>query len=359
MKWIARVNLVTILLFVPFLTSANEDLLPFEISAFDSHLFDIKSDKKFKLELDIKEKVKLQIDICSADGDVAKTLFPINSVEKGKLSLIWDGSDKSNELVPNEAWFPVVRYMHKGKLISIESRDYSGGEIVEQIPLTVQSNNRIQVNLDKPSRLLIRAGVKSGAMLRTIESWRAMNAGSHVIQWDGLDTSRVYPFTGLKDFALMATAYQLPQHSIVTWGNDSLSYPEWRVKNRYPIAQANARPKINQVRGDNVLSKVFSKPKYLPLDPKVMMDFEHSQEKDEAIVRVNIPEAHRGIIENSLYEVGFFIDGEFVSEEEQGYVPFVWKFKPSNYSKGQHYLTVNITGFDGQVGVASTMFNIE
>ena len=307
MKWIARVYLVTILLCIPFLTSANEDSLPFEMNIFDSHLFDIKSDKKFKLELDIKEKVQLQVDICSADGDVAKTLFPLNNVEKGKLSLIWDGSDKSNELVPNEAWFPVVRYMHEGKLISIESRDYSGGEIVEQIPLTVQSNNRIQIYLEKPSRLLIRAGVKSGAMLRTIESWRPMNAGSHMIQWDGLDTSRVYPFTGLKDFALMATAYELPQHSIVTWSDNNLSYPEWRAKNHYPVAQANTRPKINRARDGKVLSKVFSKPKYLPLDPKVIMGLEYNQEKDEAIVRVNIPEAHRGIIENSLYEVGFLL----------------------------------------------------
>lgn len=359
MRWFILINIVITSIFSPFVVFAQGDLRPFEIKVFEQHLFDLTSEKPFEFLVEIREATEIQVDMVSEDGDVAKTLYPMSLANKGELVLAWDGTDSQGNHVPNEAWFPVVSYKENDRLISVEPKDYSGGEVVDHVPLTLPSKNRIQISLEKPSRVLIRSGVKSGAMLRTIESWRAMDAGSHIIQWDGLDTSGVYPFTELKGFALMATAYELPEFSVITWGNSKVSYPEWRKQHQFDIAQSDVRPKLNSTRNGRVLSKVFSKPKYLPLDPLVTMAVNMDTARDEAVVNVDIPKEFRGLIENSLYEVGFFIDGEFISEEEQGYVPFVWSFKPSNYSKGQHYLTVNITGFDGQVGVASTSFNVE
>ncbi|MCB1663983.1 MAG: Ig-like domain-containing protein [Pseudomonadales bacterium] len=75
-------------------------------------------------------------------------------------------------------------------------------------------------------------------------------------------------------------------------------------------------------------------------------------------VMVDIPKADKKVLEESLFEVGFFVDGEFVSEEEQGYVPFTWNFDPRRFGPGEHVLTVNISGFSGQVGSASLLFSV-
>lgn len=58
------------------------------------------------------------------------------------------------------------------------------------------------------------------------------------------------------------------------------------------------------------------------------------------------------------YEVAFFIDGEFIAEEEQGYVPITWNWVAQDLSPGEHMLTVNISGFGGKVGVSSLLFEI-
>jgi hypothetical protein len=75
-------------------------------------------------------------------------------------------------------------------------------------------------------------------------------------------------------------------------------------------------------------------------------------------MRVNVPEQDRWLLQSSQYEVAFFIDGEFVSEEERGYVPLSWKWDPANLAPGRHMLTVNVSGFAGQVGVKSVPLQV-
>ncbi|KKC99110.1 hypothetical protein [Photobacterium halotolerans] len=335
---------------------AQADSHPFVIESFTSHTFDIARDQQFPIMIRVAEATELQVDIVSPDGDLVKTLYPMQSTAAGVLKLSWNGTDMRNQPVPNEAWLPVIRYRQSGTLISVSPQDSSGGEVIEHVPLTIESAHRLKINLDTPARVLMRAGIQSGAMLRTIVNWQPKAAGAHVIQWNGRDTSDVFPFTGLENFAVMATAYQLPDNSIITWRNEAKSYTHWRQSLGYPEQSADQRASIQETRNGQLLSKVFFKPKYLPLDPRVQLRLKQHPESQLATVEVDIPQQDRGLVEESLYEVGFFIDGEFVSEEEQGYVPFTWQFKPSNYSKGVHYLTVNITGFDGQVGVSSVKF---
>jgi hypothetical protein len=76
------------------------------------------------------------------------------------------------------------------------------------------------------------------------------------------------------------------------------------------------------------------------------------------IVRTDIPTADRWLMNESLYEVGFFVDHVFLAEEEQGYVPLTWRWKVQGLSPGRHLLTVNISGFGGKVGVASLLFEV-
>ncbi|MDX9709883.1 MAG: hypothetical protein RBT64_10055 [Trichloromonas sp.] len=108
-------------------------------------------------------------------------------------------------------------------------------------------------------------------------------------------------------------------------------------------------------------------PRFKDLDPKVLMtfvgDFQKTIEgipilEDSTTIKADIPEEDRRLIEESLYEVAFFVDGEFVSEEEQGYMPITWSYKPVGLTSGTHTLTVNVSSLSGQVGVKSILFNV-
>jgi hypothetical protein len=75
-------------------------------------------------------------------------------------------------------------------------------------------------------------------------------------------------------------------------------------------------------------------------------------------IRVDIPPPDRWLMQEGLFEVGFFIDHEFVSEEEHGYVPFTWPLDPAGLTPGLHLLTVNVSGFNGKVAAKSLLFEV-
>lgn len=66
----------------------------------------------------------------------------------------------------------------------------------------------------------------------------------------------------------------------------------------------------------------------------------------------------RWAMQQSLYEVAFFVDNVFISEQEQGYVPLNWRWNPVDLKPGIHTVTVNVSGFNGQVGVKSLQIEI-
>jgi hypothetical protein len=65
------------------------------------------------------------------------------------------------------------------------------------------------------------------------------------------------------------------------------------------------------------------------------------------LIRVDIPPEDRWLMNESLYEVGFFLDKAFLAEEEQGYVPISFLWRPKALSPGTHLLSVN-TLFSGE-----------
>src|SRR5690606_7086362 len=75
-------------------------------------------------------------------------------------------------------------------------------------------------------------------------------------------------------------------------------------------------------------------------------------------VQVNMHRDDQIVLDETLYEIAFFADLEFVSEQEQGYVPMTWIFDPSQYAPGRHTLTVNVSAFRGQVGVTTLGFEV-
>jgi hypothetical protein len=53
------------------------------------------------------------------------------------------------------------------------------------------------------------------------------------------------------------------------------------------------------------------------------------------------------------FEPVFFVDGLFAFENEVGFVPMTWNFDPATLNEGEHFLTVNLRGYEGNFGMAT------
>jgi hypothetical protein len=80
--------------------------------------------------------------------------------------------------------------------------------------------------------------------------------------------------------------------------------------------------------------------------------------KKEVAVRVEVDPADRDLLLKDQFEIIFFVDNVFFAEAERGHLPFNWRWELHQLPPGEHVLTVNISSFKGQVGVASRKIRI-
>ncbi|MEN8128889.1 MAG: hypothetical protein ABFS45_01565, partial [Pseudomonadota bacterium] len=76
-------------------------------------------------------------------------------------------------------------------------------------------------------------------------------------------------------------------------------------------------------------------------------------------VRINVSEEDKPRLMEDQFEVLLFVDSQFFAEAERGYLPLNWKWELQQFPPGEHILTVNISSFKGQVGVASRKIILE
>lgn len=336
--------------------------VPAVIQPYASNHFAVAEGKSFEFSIEVREPVEMGVAIATTDRDLVRELSGIKKYSPGVYAFAWDGTDAEKKPVPDEAYFPLLLLPSKPEITQVHPADYSGGEIVDP-KTTLQPNGEVGFSIPDPARILVRAGIKSGPLMRTLSVWKPYPTGSNRIAWDGLDESGQVPVVQDKRFAVMATGYRLPDHAILVSGGRGESYAAWRKQKGWPESAADRLVGAALERDGKALSRVFFIAHYQPYDPPVMFSFASRTEPtptlDDAVtVKVDIAPEHRAILESSQFEVAFFVDGEFVSEEEQGYVPFNWRFDPTKFGPGQHVLTVNVSGFTGQVGTASLLFKV-
>ncbi|MGI2030384.1 FlgD immunoglobulin-like domain containing protein, partial [Endozoicomonas acroporae] len=315
-----------------------------------------------------KEAGKVSINLYSPDGDLVKTLKS-GPLPAGAHTLAWDGKDASGLLVPDESWSVVATLnTEQGETRTDDPRQYSGGEVFENIPVSFGESHAIHYELPRPARVLVRAGVKGGPMMRSMLNWKPRTAGSNVTRWSGFDADRLIDLRSSERLAVMVTAFALPEYSIITTGNQESDYRAWKeqqpTQSKLPV---NVADQQLLERDGRRISRHFYATREEEIDPRISVrlvgDLPANAEGLPIIagavnIRVDMHEEDIESLQQSLFEVAFFTDFDFVSEEEQGYVPLTWRYDPGGLEPGRHILTVNVSGFKGQVGVKSIPFYV-
>lgn len=317
-----------------------------------------------KIPILLERKAEVRLTLFSVDDRAVRTLQVESPLKKGAHEIVWDGKDDDGITVPDEAWLPVITASTESETVRVDPRTWSGGETIEDIKLKQNDLNSYSYKLNAPARVSIRAGIGGGPLLNLLADWEPHGAGRNILYWDGYDKNKLVKLSDSGKQKLVTAAFKLPDHSIITSGNRELNYRDyfqqkgWQQKtvdlSRVPL-QRNQQP----------ISRQYYIPYLMNKGPAVSIellgDLKQSDTGFPIIdgqvdIQVSMDDDSKQFMQESRYEIGFFVDHVFLSEEEQGYVPLTWRWKPNHLDPGKHILTVNVNGFRGQVGVSSLEF---
>jgi hypothetical protein len=285
---------------------------------------------------------------------------------KGEHSLIWNGKDINGTVVPDEAYNIVVTAATATKNEILDFR-MSGGEVLKGLQTKVDKRGNISYKLPKPARVLVRAGIENGPMLRMISNWEPKNRGKVRQRWNMKDADGLMDISS-QHFGVAVSAFSLPDHAIIATNNKEIDYYQYFKKNGF---SCNIPAKEKQIRKkeDVAISKHFYMCRIKDRDPRLFLSLPNAPKDDQNIslvkngvptlVKVSMHAEDEEELERSKYEVSFFVDFKFSSEEELGYMPISWNFNPNALKRGKHILTVNVSSFSGQVGLRSYQFMVE
>ena len=349
---------------------ADEVAPPAAILAYKKASFAPSRDETFSIPIEIKqpETVKqLVVEIRTADDDLIQTLKLADIVkDKTKYELKWDGRDQQNQLIPNEAYIPILIVTDTdNRVVRTDSRNYSGGEEIYDFDKSITPGT-IEFNLPMASRILIRSGIINGPMLRTIIDWQPRTAGFHAERWSGRDLDDVIGIEQNPQVGYLIIGYELPDHSIITYGNKEETYRGYRERKKLPQPLVEHKNRSLE-RGDQLIRPEFYTPILQQKSPRISVTVQGKtaqqsvvelQGMDEILTKVKLHPLDEMYLDQERYEISFFVDNEFIAEEEQGFVPFTWRWSPGRYGikPGKHILTVNVSGYNGQMGVRNLAF---
>lgn len=274
----------------------------------------------------------------------------------GDRAITWNGRDAGGKPVPPEAYsYTLTAKNAQGQAVH-DLTDLSGGE-----PLAAKDvrwepgEGRIYYYLDKPARVNLRLGLDGGPHMRTVIDWVPRAAGANVESWDGQDASGVLNLAGNPAIVPSVKAYALPDNTIFVGANPD------RIRFASQV-DANAQ----RDRSGPAPTKQMFNHAQQPLDTRgdleALLTLAGSARQDtdgrwvvsgRIPLRADIADAQRQLAIERRFEAVFYVDGVFSHENELGYLPLTWTWDSSQVNNGEHFLTLNIRGYEGNFGTAS------
>ncbi len=320
--------------------------------------------EKFPIAFKTDTDGNVTIEICSPDRVPVRTLN-LGYQKAGKHKAFWDGKDNEGDIVPDEAYAPVFKLRTNDGNITREFWQ-TGGEILQNLHRKADRAGNIYYTLPKPARVLVRVGIEGGPMLRILSNWTPRAAGRIRQRWNFKDDTGKVNFESFPYLAAVS-AFSLPEFSIITTGNTDESYLDYIKRKRLPCLTPKPTEEMLVRNGKRISLHYFKCRReertpslFLSLDSRLSKNGHPVLEQNVATtVTLRMPPADLNLIKMKQYEVSFYIDGTFVSEAEQGYIPIRWRYTPTALKKGKHILSVNVTTFDGNVAAKSTIFYVK
>ncbi len=300
---------------------------------------------------------RVTVRVYDPDLGLVRTLADAAPRDAGEHRDAWDGRDDGGRTVPDEAYLFTIETASGGVF---DPTTFSGGEVDDVTSARYDAEaGTFLYRLPAPARVLVRLGIESGPMLKTLVDWKPRVAGSITEYWDGRDEDGVFNLLDHPGYRALVTYVTLPEATVIAFGNPKESYRDYKLgrgadQPRKPERPRRAGPEV-RLRPRGLVPPAWARaPRVLlSLPEAAATDVEPPLLGKAATVRIDVDPADRDQLLAEQFEIIFFVDGVFFAEAERGYLPFNWRWELHQLTPGEHVLTVNVSSFKGQVGVAS------
>ena len=287
----------------------------------------------------------------------------LSSLSSGVHQANWDGKDQNGQIVPPEAYTYTINATDSNGTVIYDLSDYTGDQQYKMSD--VKWNNKLmqfEYTINKPSRVFIRVGLDNhGPLLATILEWVPRTSGKQTEKWDGEDASGVLDLANHPKMLIDMQTYKLSRNSILVGPKISKSnyikdIPFGGIKRQVKHQQRKMMFAANQqapeTRGDYTVQLKL---------PDDLKKNKQGAPIINGVVRVvlDVDDAHREIAIDRRSESVLFVDGQFAMENELGFLPVTWHLDTSKMNVGEHFLTVNLRGYDGNFGIGTTKVYVQ
>jgi hypothetical protein len=310
----------------------------------------------------------------SADRLMAR-LMNEESVDAGDHRVTWGGFDDQGRRAPPGYYLLAIEAAAAGASVRYDPTDVTGGERINVRGARfdpIAGVVRYTINADALVR--IHLGTKGGPLLRTLVDWVARSAGEQTETWDGWDEAGVIDFGRSPRLTVQVSAYSLPINAVVIRRSSSgeADAEELRsgaagrvrpIRTRYLDFPAD-RPTRQATR--STTQEMFNHWKHdrsTCHNPVISIAAPQGATRDETgtfvvsdsplPLRLAMASEEAAQVQDERFELVVYLDGLFVTEEEQGYVPFTWSLPPELLTRGEHVVTFVLRGYEGHFGTAS------
>ena len=274
----------------------------------------------------------------------------------GDHTLTWNGQDQAGKPVPPEAYtYTLTAKNAKGQSIH-DLTDLTGGAVVTAKEVRWDAGTgTVRYTLDRPARVNLRLGLEAGPYLRTLIDWVPRSAGAQAERWDGQDASGVLKVADNPALTPVVKAYALPDNTLFVGApQDRLQFMAERSE---PLLRARTAPPAPKQMYDNAQQPLDTRgdlPAILGLDGKFKQDSAGRWiVSGQVPLTANVRDADRQRVLQRRFEAVFYVDGVFAHENEVGYLPLTWTWDTTQFNPGEHFVTLNIRGYEGNFGTAT------
>lgn len=326
-------------------------------------LLEFKSHSKVSVSYTLDEPANVALNIYDDRDILINTIKSSGLNQKGSHKLIWKGNDFKGRRVPPEAYKYTLVAKNATETVEHDLSELTGGDPTKVHQLKWdKKNKRINYKMLKAARVNIRVGLKNnGPLMATLADWIPRGHGAHGIVWDGFDNSAVFDLSKLEDVEIHSQAFTLSENSIlvgpsvhkvelikdITWTRQTRK----RKKAQKPSMKNHSQQYIEN-RGDFKVSVVLPEGLKKSSGGVTMV-------KDIVPIRFSLGNNDNQRIINDRYEPILFIDGKYFVENEVGFFPMTWNLDTTLLTEGEHYLTINLRGYNGHLGTASAKIFVQ
>lgn len=333
-------------------------------TALDSDAFNPSRGELVTFSYRLEKPDHVRVRVYDPDGGLVRELVSGAELGAGNHKVEWDGRDMESLIVPNEAYTFTVETATG----AVYDPTVSSGGIVRDITeANFKEEGTVTYRLPVPARVLVRLGIHNGPMLKTLVDWKPRTAGTVTEYWDGKDEDDLIELRQVKGFNSLITYVTLPESTVITYGNNTETYRQYKLGRAAGRPAKPKRPRQQENSEIQLIPQLLVPPAWarapqlkMRLSPSALgntgtdkSDGQLFAVGDSVQVRIDVDPQDREMLEKQQFEIIFFVDNIFFAEAERGYLPLNWNWELQTIPAGEHVLTVNVSSFRGQVGVTS------